>query len=107
MAVATPVWVVRDGEALLVSTPRDAGKVKRLRNSPRVEFVPCRRFGRPKRDQHPVAGLGEILDSAADMARTIELLRAKMPIEYTLITKLEGSLGSELEKRVVIRITPA
>lgn len=107
VAVATPVWVVRDGGALLVSTPRDAGKVKRLRNNTRVELVPCGRFGKPRRGQDAIEGVGELVDDPAMITRATDLLRQKMPIEYPLIMRLEGSLGSELEKRLVIRITPA
>lgn len=107
VAVATPVWVVRDGDALLVSTPRDSGKLKRLRNNPRVELVPCGRFGKVKRGAVPVNGVVEIQDDAASVARVSELLRAKMPTEYRLVLRLEGSLGSEVEKRVALRITPA
>ncbi|MEO8262340.1 MAG: PPOX class F420-dependent oxidoreductase [Pseudolysinimonas sp.] len=105
VAVATPVWVVRDGDALLVSTPRDSGKLKRLRNDPRVQLVPCGRFGRVKRNQQPVDGIAEILDDAAAVLRVTELLRAKMPIEYPLILRVEGSRGIEVEKRVALRIT--
>jgi uncharacterized protein len=107
VAVSTPVWVARDGDALLVTTPKDSGKIKRLRNDPRVELVACGRFGKPKRGQHPVAGIAEILSDAASIFRVTELLRAKMPIEYPLVLRLEGSLGTELEKRFTIRITPA
>ncbi|MBG6056043.1 PPOX class probable F420-dependent enzyme [Salinibacterium sp. CAN_S4] len=106
-AVGTPVWVVRDGDALLVSTPRDSGKLKRLRNNPRVQLVPCRRFGKVKPNQQPVEGIAEILDDASAVMRVTELLRAKLPIEYPLILRLEGSLGTELEKRVALRITAA
>jgi len=35
--VSTAVWVARDGDALVVTTPEASGKVKRLRNNPRVD----------------------------------------------------------------------
>ena len=44
--VSTPMWVARDGDALLMFTPTTSGKVKRLRNDPCVELRPCGRFGR-------------------------------------------------------------
>lgn len=105
VAVPTPVWVARDGDALLVSTPKDSGKVKRIRNNPTVQLVPCGRMGKPKRGHHSVKGNAVILDDAAAITHATELLRAKMPLEYPVIMKLEGSLGVELEKRVVVRIT--
>ncbi|MBC7402397.1 MAG: PPOX class F420-dependent oxidoreductase [Microbacteriaceae bacterium] len=45
-AVSTPVWVARDGDDLVVTTPATSGKVKRLRNSGRVEMRVCDRMGR-------------------------------------------------------------
>ena len=43
--VSTPVWMVRDGDALVVTTPSQCGKVKRLRNNDDVELRPCSRRG--------------------------------------------------------------
>ena len=39
--VSTPVWVVRDGDRLLVTTDASAGKVKRLRHTPAVTLRAC------------------------------------------------------------------
>jgi PPOX class probable F420-dependent enzyme len=44
--VATPVWLVRDGDALRVITQGDSGKVKRLRRTSRVLVAPCDARGR-------------------------------------------------------------
>lgn len=38
--VVTPVWFVLQEDGLLVFTGRTSGKVKRLRNNPRVELCP-------------------------------------------------------------------
>ena len=46
--VSTPVWVVRDGDALVVTTPSQSGKVKRLRTNDDVELRPCSRRGTVK-----------------------------------------------------------
>ena len=45
-AVPTTVWVVRDGDALVVTTPSGSGKVKRLRNSSDVQLRASSRRGR-------------------------------------------------------------
>ena len=45
-AVSTPVWVAREGDALVVLTPARSGKAKRLRRDPRVQVQPCGRFGK-------------------------------------------------------------
>lgn len=46
-AVPTPVWVVPLDGLLWVWTAPDAGKVKRVRRSGRVELAPCTLRGRP------------------------------------------------------------
>ena len=46
-AVPTPLWVARDADALVVWTPADAGKVKRLRNRADVTVAPCTFRGEP------------------------------------------------------------
>jgi uncharacterized protein len=45
--VPTPVWVVGDGDDLLVWTARDTGKVKRIRRDGAVEVAPCTGRGKP------------------------------------------------------------
>ena len=56
VGVPTTVWVGRDGDALLVTTPRGSGKVKRLRRDPRVELSPNSRFGNVDDDAPTVSG---------------------------------------------------
>lgn len=46
--VATPVWCVRDGRTLRVTTQGSSGKARRIRNDPRVMVAPCDMRGRPK-----------------------------------------------------------
>ena len=50
-AVATPVWLVRDGDALRVITQADSGKAKQLRNDSRVLVAPCDARGNLKGEQ--------------------------------------------------------
>ncbi|MDF3299002.1 PPOX class F420-dependent oxidoreductase [Streptomyces tropicalis] len=61
--VATPVWVVRDGDALGVWTAADSWKVKRIRNRGDVLVGPCDVRGNPTGDQMPATA--EICDPAA------------------------------------------
>ncbi|MFF5159397.1 PPOX class F420-dependent oxidoreductase [Streptomyces sp. NPDC000348] len=51
--VATPVWVVRDGDALGVWTVADSWKVKRIRARGDVLVGPCDVRGNPTGDQVP------------------------------------------------------
>jgi PPOX class probable F420-dependent enzyme len=46
-AVATPVWAAESGGLFYVRSERAAGKIKRLRNDPRVLVAPCTVRGRP------------------------------------------------------------
>jgi len=45
--VPTPVWAAPGGGRLYVRTERDAGKLKRLRNDPRLLVAPCTVRGKP------------------------------------------------------------
>ena len=46
--VATPVWFAEDGALLYIYSLADAGKVKRIRNNPRVRVTPCDMRGKLK-----------------------------------------------------------
>lgn len=61
-AVPTPVWVVRDGDALGVWTPADSWKVKRIRRNPKVLVGPCDVRGRATGESVPATA--ELLDAA-------------------------------------------
>lgn len=39
--VATPVWFAEQGGIFFVYSLADAGKIKRIRNNPRVRLAPC------------------------------------------------------------------
>lgn len=43
--VATPVWFAHAGNRLFVGTTAHSGKIKRVRNSGRVEIAPCTQRG--------------------------------------------------------------
>ncbi|NUP15767.1 MAG: PPOX class F420-dependent oxidoreductase, partial [Streptomyces sp.] len=60
--VATPVWVVRDGDTLGVRTPADSWKVKRIRARGDILVGPCDLRGNPTGDQVPATA--EIADEA-------------------------------------------
>jgi len=45
-AVTTPVWAAAEGGSLYLFSNAAAGKVKRLRNSPRAAVAPCTATGR-------------------------------------------------------------
>ena len=104
--VATPVWIVKDGSALLVTTPADSGKVKRLRNDPRVEMVPCGRLGKPTTEATPVSGVAEVVDSDDARRRLETVFRRKYGLEYRFFMLVERLLGPRSSPRVMLRVTP-
>ena len=105
--VSTPVWVARDGDALVVTTPEASGKVKRLRNDPRVELRPCGRMGRVEEGVEPVAGVAEVLADADSSERLTGIVRKKYGLEYRVVLGIERLGGSGQDNRVILRITGA
>ncbi|MEV1288416.1 PPOX class F420-dependent oxidoreductase [Micromonospora sp. NPDC049679] len=89
-AVATPVWVVRDGDALAVWSAADAGKVKRIRNIDAVTLAPCDFRGNQHAD--PVPAHASISD-AAGSAHVRDLLKQKYGVAGRLTL-----LGSRLRR---------
>lgn len=73
-AVATPVWLVRDGDRLRVITNAESGKAKRIRNNPNVLVAPCDSRGRLRGDQVPA--IAEI-QSGQEAKATQELIRRR------------------------------
>jgi uncharacterized protein len=100
-AVATPVWVVRDGDTLGVWTPAGSGKVKRIRAREDILIGPCDLRGNPTGSQVPaVAGTVD----EETLARYRRFLAAK----YGIVGRL-SLLGSRLRRglkgSVGIRVT--
>lgn len=106
-AVATTVWVGRDGDALLVTTNDSTGKVKRIRNDPRVELRPSTRLGRVAEGAPVAHGRAEILRDEASADRLSEVFRAKYGLQFRAITAVEHRLLKNRGDRVVLRITAA
>ena len=75
--MSTAVWVARDGDALVVTTPEASGKVKRLRNNPRVD------------------------------ASTTARRRSPYGLEFRMVMGIEGLRKSGRQPRVILRITQA
>jgi PPOX class probable F420-dependent enzyme len=104
-AVPTPVWIAREGDALIVTTPSRSGKVKRLRNSPRVELRPSNRMGKVADDAPVVHGVAEIIDDPAAVEAMGETFLAKYKLEYRIFLWIERRGKSGQAQRVKLRIT--
>jgi PPOX class probable F420-dependent enzyme len=107
--VSTPVWVGRDGTSLVVLTPADSGKVKRLRHDPRVEVRPCGRFGAVADGVEPVSGTAELREHTDDVERARATIRATYPIESRLVLGIERLVerlrGRPRTERLALLIT--
>lgn len=90
-AIATPVWFAEDGGVLYIYSLADAGKVKRIRNNPRVRVAPCDVRGKLKGKW--VAARTRILQGD-EAAKGHRLLDEK----YGLLKKI-GNVFSKLMKR--------
>ncbi|MFC7546408.1 PPOX class F420-dependent oxidoreductase [Plantactinospora sp. GCM10030261] len=102
-AVPTPVWVVRDGDALAAWTPTDSGKAKRIRRSATVTIAPCDVRGRPSGPAVPARA------SVGDRA-ALDRVRRELRRKYGLTARLT-LLGSRLRRgssgTVAVRIVPS
>ena len=99
-AVSTPVWVAREGDDLVVTTPSDSGKVKRLRHTPRVEMRPCGRTGKVRDGAPVLTGQVEIVDQDQP-----QVFQRKYGLEYRLFMGIERLGKAGRRPRVLLRIT--
>ena len=104
-AVSTPVWIGRDGDALIVTTPDDTGKVKRVRNNARVEMRPSNRMGKVADDAVTVTGYAQIIGGAAGMAPLEQIIKKKYRVEYYVFMLIERIAAKRQKPRVILRIT--
>ncbi|WP_078915992.1 PPOX class F420-dependent oxidoreductase [Streptomyces viridochromogenes] len=99
--VATPVWVVRDGDALGVWTVADSWKVKRIRARGDVLVGPCDLRGKPTGEQVPATA--EVCDRPTS-AHYRRLIARKYGITGRL-TLLGSRLRRGANGTVGIRVT--
>jgi len=102
-AVATPVWVARDGDDLIVTTPTGTGKTKRLKNDPRVTMRPCGRLGKVDPDAPTLEGTA-VVEPETD--RETALFREKYGVQYTIVLGIERMGEAGRRPRSIVRITP-
>ena len=103
-AVSTPVWVGREGEALVVLTPARSGKVRRLRRDPRVRVQPCGRFGKVPEGAEPIAGTAEVREDPVDVERARATIRRTYPLESRVILGFERVLERLRRRPPTIRL---
>jgi PPOX class probable F420-dependent enzyme len=77
VGVPTAVWVVSDGDELVVTTRLGSGKVKRIRNDPTVTLMACDIRGVVSPDAVAVPATAIIDDTPATRARLDALMEEK------------------------------
>ena len=100
-SVETPVWFATEGASLWVFTARDAGKVKRLRNSPRARVAACDARGKVHGAWQDAKAF--IVDDPARIARANTLLRTKYGW-LMWITDLFSRLSGRYDKRAYLEV---
>ena len=98
--VTTPVWFVLVDGRLYMTTPPDAGKMKRIRNNPRVIVTPSTSWGASRGEA--VEGLARDVGDE-ETGRFEEALRQK----YRIGIGLFRLFGQHEIGRVVLEVRPA
>ena len=101
VAVATPVWCAEDDGEFYVFSAAAAGKVKRLRNSSRARLAVCDAQGKLLGGWHEASA--EIIMEPADVARALQILRAKYGWQMVL-TDFFSRLTGRFKQRIYIRV---
>ena len=95
-SMKTPVWFVQEGDLLYIRTLANSGKVKRIRNNPRVNVVPCGMGGKPHGTWAPALAqrmhdpqldqkVDHLLDKKYGLMRKVFSMRSRGP-NQTYIT---------------------
>ncbi len=89
----TAIWIARDGDRALVITEKNAWKVKRIRNTPRVTLAVCDRRGNVKGDA--VEAVATVLgDSETDSVYQAIIERYGLVGRiFSFFSKLRGGNG--------------
>jgi PPOX class probable F420-dependent enzyme len=104
-AVAAPMWIAQDGADLVVWTPADAWKVKRVRRNPRVALIRSSRTGKVDPREPELLGSAVVEEAADTVAKVERLIRRKYGVEFVVVTTIEAVLARGRKRRVVVRIS--
>jgi PPOX class probable F420-dependent enzyme len=105
-AVGTTVWLVRDGDDLLVTTHASTGKVKRLRHTSRVLLAPSDSRGRVRPGAPEVEATARVVEDREEVARLRDLVAARYGLAFRVAVLLHRLRRVSPDAEVEIRITP-
>jgi len=103
VAVETPVWFAEEDDCFYLFSAEDAGKIKRLRNSPASRIAPCTVTGRVTGEW--VETEAEILTSAQDIDQALGALRRRYGWKMRM-TDCLSTLSGKMGHRAYIRVRP-
>ena len=103
-AVASPMWIGRDGDHLFFWTPADSWKAKRAKNNPDVIMAPCGRRGNVRAGAVQVHGEAEVVADPATVERLAGVIRRKYGVEFLIVTFIERLLARGSKPRVILRV---
>lgn len=106
-AVASPMWIVAEGDQLWAWTPADAWKVKRIRRDPRVTLTACGRRGNVQRGAPVIDATAEVITDAGEVTRVESLIKRKYGLEFRIVTLIETIAARGRKPRFAVRITVA
>ncbi len=98
--VSTPVWfILKDGH-VYVWTEAASGKVKRLRQNPKLALAPCKMNGAP---------IGPYIDGVASMSQddSSKDLRQAFKKKYGWMIALSRTFIRRSERSIFLEIAPA
>ncbi|MEP7199092.1 MAG: PPOX class F420-dependent oxidoreductase [Chloroflexota bacterium] len=99
VGVKTPIWFAQDGGMLYMWTAGESGKVKRIRNNPRVNIAPCKRLGEVTGEW---AAAHATVDDSADVVRHVEkLLRRKVGVGFAVFQLIDRLRDRQQRRRRV------
>ena len=99
--VSTPLWFALADGRLYATTPRDSGKMKRIRNNPRVRLTPCNARGKPKGES--VEGLARVLEEEQAPERGVAAFQEK----YRRGLRLFHLFGRTEIGEITLEVNPA
>jgi len=105
VGVATPVWIAPDGDALVFTTSRESGKVKRLRARGDVLLQVCDRVGAVAEDAPSIAGHAVVVEDSDGIAAGIAAIVGKYQDAARAL--IGAAADRNAATRIVIRITTA
>jgi PPOX class probable F420-dependent enzyme len=100
-AVTTPVWSARHGGHFYVFTAAGSGKIKRLKNDPRIRVAPCGPRGRVRGEW--IDGRARRIDDSATERAAYTALLAKYGWQMRVLNFF-SRLSGRIDERAILEL---